>query len=96
MRRVANEGNWSSMTGYMIGLDVTMRLAYDEAVIRPDIRSWLRRFPARSLLSLLCQAVHRGGDDQPCGQVRRLGPMGRKTFTNAIEHFVNRRQGCCS
>ena len=41
-----NEGNWSSMTGYMISLGVTMQLAYDEAVIRPDIRSWLRRFPA--------------------------------------------------
>jgi hypothetical protein len=48
------------MTGYMIGPDVTMQLVDDEAVIRPDIRSWLRRFPARSLLSLLCQAVHRG------------------------------------
>ena len=48
------------MTGYMISPGVTMQVAYDEAVIRPDIRSWLRRFPARSLLSLLCQAVHRG------------------------------------
>jgi hypothetical protein len=48
------------MTGYMIGPGVTMQLVDDEAVIRPDIRSWLRRFPARSLLSLLCQAVHRG------------------------------------
>ena len=38
------------MTGYMIGPDVTMQLVDDEAVIRPDIRSWLRRFPARSLL----------------------------------------------
>ena len=35
----------------MIGPDVTMQLAYDEAVIRPNIRSWLRRFPVRSLLS---------------------------------------------
>jgi len=43
--------------GYTIGPDVTTQLAYDEAVIRPDIRSCLRRFPARSLLSLLCQAV---------------------------------------
>ena len=34
------------MTGYMISPGVTMQLAYDEAVIRPDIRSWLRRFPA--------------------------------------------------
>ena len=48
------------MTGYMIGPDVTMQLVDDEAVIRPHIRSWLWRFPARSLLSLLCQAVHRG------------------------------------
>ena len=48
------------MIGYTIGPDVTTQLAYDEAVIRPDIRSCLRRFPARSLLSLLCQAVHRG------------------------------------
>ena len=48
------------MTGYMIGPDATMQLVDDEAVIRPDIRSWLRRFPARSLLSLLCQALHRG------------------------------------
>ena len=31
------------MTGYMISPGVTMQLAYDEAVIRPDIRSWLRR-----------------------------------------------------
>ena len=48
------------MTGYTIGPDVTMQLAYDEAVIPPDIRSYLRRFLARSLLSLLCQAVQRG------------------------------------
>ena len=47
------------MTGYMISPGVTMQLAYDEAVILPDIRSWLRRFPARSLLSLLCQAALR-------------------------------------
>jgi hypothetical protein len=33
------------MTGYMISPGVTMQLAYDEAVILPDIRSWLRRFP---------------------------------------------------
>ena len=26
----------------------------------PDIESWLRRRPARSLSSLLCQAVHHG------------------------------------
>ena len=33
------------MTGYTIGPDVTMQLVDGEAVIRPDIRSWLRRFP---------------------------------------------------
>jgi hypothetical protein len=48
------------VTEYMIGPDVTMQLVDDEAVIRPDIRSWLQRFPVRSLRSLLCQAVHRG------------------------------------
>ena len=32
------------MTGYMISPGVTMQLAYDEAVIRPDIRSWLPLF----------------------------------------------------
>jgi hypothetical protein len=36
------------MTGYTIGPDVTMLLVDGEAVIRPDIRCWLRRFPARS------------------------------------------------
>jgi hypothetical protein len=56
------------MTGYMISPGVTMQLAYDEAVIRPDIRSWLRRFPARSLLSLLCQAVHRGEMTNPAAE----------------------------
>jgi hypothetical protein len=56
------------MTGYMISPGVTMQLAYDEAVIRPDIRSWLRRFPARSLLSLLCQAVHRGEMTSPAAE----------------------------
>ena len=40
------------MTGQTIGPDVTMQLVDGEAVIRPDIRSWLR-FPARNLLSLL-------------------------------------------
>ena len=58
------------MTGYMIGPDVTMQLVDDEAVIRPDIRSWLRRFPARSLLSLLCQAVHRGEVTNSAARVR--------------------------
>ena len=48
------------MTGYTIGPDVTMQLVDGEAVIRPDIRSWLRRVSARNLPSLLCQAVHRG------------------------------------
>jgi hypothetical protein len=56
------------MTGYMISPGVTMQLAYDEAVIRQDIRSWLRRFPARSLLSLLCQAVHRGEMISPAAE----------------------------
>ena len=56
------------MTGYMISPGVTMQLAYDEAVIRPDIRSWLRRFPARSLLSLLYQAVHRGEMTSPAAE----------------------------
>lgn len=55
------------MTGYMISPGVTMQLAYDEAVIRPDIRSWLRRFHARSLLSLLCQA-HRGEMTSPAAE----------------------------
>jgi hypothetical protein len=39
---------------YTIGPDVTMQLVDGEAVIQPDIKSWLRRFPARNLLSLLC------------------------------------------
>jgi hypothetical protein len=56
------------MTGYMIGPDVTMQLVDDEAVIRPDIRSWLRGFPARSLLSLLCQAVHGGEMTNPAAE----------------------------
>jgi hypothetical protein len=84
------------MTGYMIGPDVTMQLVDDEAVIRPDIRSWLRRFPARNLLSLLWQAVHRGEVTNSAAEPGVLGPMGRKIFTNAIEHCVNRRKGCCS
>jgi hypothetical protein len=61
------------MTGYMIGPDVTMKLVDDEAVIRPDIRSWLRRFPARSLLSLLCQAVHGGEVTNSAARVRGWG-----------------------
>jgi hypothetical protein len=31
-----------------------MQLVDGEAVIRPDIKSWLRRFPTRNLLPLLC------------------------------------------
>jgi hypothetical protein len=61
------------MTGYMIGPDVTMQLVDDEAVIRPDIRSWLRRFLARSLLSLLCQAVHGGEVTNSAARVRGWG-----------------------
>jgi hypothetical protein len=80
------------MTGYMIGPGVTVQLVDDGAVIRPDIRSWLRRFPARSLLSLLCQAVHRGEVTSSAARAGRLGPVGRKIFTNAIEHCVNRRK----
>jgi hypothetical protein len=46
----------------MTGPDVTVQLAYDEAVIRTE----------HQIL------------------VRPLGPMGRKKFTSAIEHCVNR------
>jgi hypothetical protein len=84
------------MTGYTIGSDVIMQLVDGEAVIRPDIRSWRRRFPARNLLSLLCQAGHRGEMTHSAARVRRWDLWGRKTFTNAIEHCVNRRKGCCS
>ena len=73
-----------------------MQLAYDEAVIRPDLRSWLRRFPGRSLLSLLCQAVHRGEMTNPAAESGVWDLWEEKTFTNAIEHCVNRRKGCCS
>jgi hypothetical protein len=66
------------MTGYMIGPDVTMQLVDDEAVIRPDIRSWLRRFPARSLLSLLCQAVHRGEVTNSAAEPGVFGTYGKK------------------
>jgi len=66
------------MTGYMIGPDVTMQLVDDEAVIRPDIRPWLRRFPARSLLSLLCQAVHRGEITNSAARARCCGTYGKK------------------
>lgn len=34
------------MAGYVIGPNVAIRLARDKAVIRHDIRSWLRRFYA--------------------------------------------------
>jgi hypothetical protein len=37
---------------------------------RPDIRSWLRRFPVCSLLSLLGQALHRGGMTNSAARVR--------------------------
>ena len=59
------------MIRYMIGPDVTMQLLDDEDVIRPNIRSWLQRFPVRSLLSLLCQAVHRGEVTNSAARVRR-------------------------
>jgi hypothetical protein len=62
------------MTRYTIGPDVTMQLVDGEAVIRPDIRSWLRRFPARNLLSLLCQAVHRGEMTNYAARVRQWDP----------------------
>jgi hypothetical protein len=84
------------MTGYTIGPDVTMQLVDGEAVIRPDIRSWLRRLSARNLLSLRCQAVHRHEMTNSAARVRHWDLWGRKTFTNAIEHCVNRRKGCCS
>jgi hypothetical protein len=81
---------------YTIGPAVTMQLVDGEAVIRPDIRSWLRRFPARNLLSLLCQAVHRGEMTNSAARVRHWDLWGEKTFTSAIEHCVNSRKGCCS
>ena len=37
------------MIRYMVGPDVTMQLAYDEAVIRTEHRSWLQRFPRPQL-----------------------------------------------
>ena len=40
-----NQRNWSSMTGYMIGPDVTMQLVDDEAVIRSDIDPGSGAFP---------------------------------------------------
>ena len=66
------------MTGYMIVPDVTMQLVDDEAVIRPDIRSWLRRFPARSLPSLLYQAVHRGEMTNSAAEPGVFGTYGKK------------------
>jgi hypothetical protein len=84
------------MTGYTIGPDVTMLLVDGEAVIRPDVRCWLRRFPARSLLSFLCQAVHRDEMTNSAARIRHWGLWGRKTFPRAIEHCVNHRKGCCS
>jgi len=65
------------MSGYTIGPDFTMQLVDGEAVIRPDIRSWLRRVSARNLPSLLCQAVHRGEMASSAARVRHLGPMGK-------------------
>jgi hypothetical protein len=84
------------MTGYTISPDVTMLLVDGEAVIRPDIRSWLRRLPARSFFSFLCQAVHRDEMTNSAARVRHWGLWERKTFPNAIEHCVNHRKGCCS
>ena len=66
------------MTGYTIGPDVTMQLVDDEAVIRPDIRSWLRRFPTRGLLLLLCKAVHRGEVTNSATEPGVFGAYGKK------------------
>ena len=64
--------------GKRLGPGVTMQLVDGEAVIRPDIRSWLRRFSARNLLSLLCQAIHRGEMTNSAAPSQALGAMGKK------------------
>jgi len=85
------ERNWTSMIRYMISPDVTMQLAYDDAVIRTEhLHPGFSAFPVRCLLPLLCQAVHRGEMARSAARVTPLGSMGRKRFLNAIEHCVNR------
>jgi hypothetical protein len=65
------------MTGYIIGPDVTMQLVDDEAVIlTSDPGS--RAFPVRSLLPLLCQAVHRREVPSSAAEPGVFGTYGKK------------------
>ena len=48
------------MTGYVIGPDVAIRLAHDQAVIRGEHRILASVLLRSQVLSLLCQAVRRG------------------------------------
>jgi predicted nucleic acid-binding protein len=48
------------MTKYVIGPDVAIRLAHDQAVIRDEQQILAPAFLRSQMLSLLCQAVHRG------------------------------------
>src|SRR5262245_18382520 len=54
------KGNGSSMTRYVIGPDVAIRLAHDEAVIRGEDQILAPAIIHSPLLSLLYQAVRRG------------------------------------
>ena len=59
-RGTATEGNRSSMTRYVIGPDVAIRLARDEAVIRGGHQIPAPVLLRSQVLSLLYQAVRRG------------------------------------
>ena len=59
-RGAAAEGNCSSMTRYVIGPDVAIRLARDQAVIRGEHQLLAPALLRSQVLSLLYQAVRHG------------------------------------
>ena len=60
------------------GPDVTLQLAYDEELIRVGHQILAPRFSARNLLSLLCQAVHRGEVTNSAAEPGVFGTYGKK------------------